>query len=78
MVVPFLLADAAAGDVVVVTGLHRDARVAQHLGRHGIRRGATVTVVQRTTGGGRVVSVAGSRIALGPDVTNGLLVERSR
>lgn len=34
----------------------------------GFRRGAPVSVVQRVTGGGRVVSIAGSRIALGPAI----------
>ncbi|MDA8439452.1 MAG: FeoA family protein [Propionibacterium sp.] len=34
----------------------------------GVRRGARVHVVHRTTGGGRIVSVAGARIALGRDV----------
>lgn len=34
----------------------------------GFRRGAPVSVVQKAAGGGRIVSVAGARIALGAAV----------
>ncbi|MGC3955966.1 MAG: FeoA domain-containing protein [Propionicimonas sp.] len=34
----------------------------------GLRRGAEVTLLHRTSGGGRVAVVGGTRIALGPGV----------
>lgn len=39
----------------------------------GIRPGAQVSVVQKVAGGGRIVSVAGTRVALGRPVLAGLL-----
>ena len=42
----------------------------------GLRRGARLSVVHETIGGGRIVSVAGARIALGRDVLAHLHVER--
>ncbi|GAA4404152.1 hypothetical protein GCM10023168_16410 [Fodinibacter luteus] len=40
----------------------------RRLSELGLRPGSHVRCVQRTSGGGRVVDVAGSRIALGRDV----------
>ena len=42
---------------------------------HGLRRGATVKLVQELAGGSRVVAVGGGRIALGRDVLAGLRAE---
>ncbi len=44
----------------------------------GLRRGARIHVVHRTIGGGRIVSVAGARIALGRDVLERLQVGHAR
>ncbi|WP_420174731.1 FeoA family protein [Luteococcus sp. OSA5] len=41
----------------------------------GLRRGAQLLLVHRTSGGGRVVSVAGSRIALDRSMLARLFVE---
>ena len=41
----------------------------------GLRRGAQLTVVHRTVGGGRIVTVAGARIALDRAVLARLFVE---
>ncbi|HEX2857231.1 MAG TPA: FeoA family protein [Propionibacteriaceae bacterium] len=41
----------------------------------GLRVGARVTVVHQTVGGGRIVAVAGARIALDRDVLARLVVE---
>lgn len=41
----------------------------------GLRRGARLTVVHRTIGGGRIVAVAGARIALDRGVLARLYVE---
>lgn len=42
--------------------------LSRRLSALGFRRGAPLQVVQRASGGGRVVSVAGARIALGSEV----------
>lgn len=39
--------------------------LAIRLRRLGLRRGALLTVLKRSTGGGRVICIAGSRVALG-------------
>lgn len=44
----------------------------------GLRRGAQVQLVHRTAGGGRVVGVAGSRIALDSTMLTKLFVEVAR
>ncbi|MCI1747551.1 MAG: ferrous iron transport protein A [Acidipropionibacterium sp.] len=44
------------------TGVRPD--LARRLAALGLRRGAQVTLLMRTAGGGGIVSVAGSRIAL--------------
>ncbi len=41
----------------------------------GLRRGAEVTLLHRTSGGGRVAVVGGTRIALGPGVLKQVQVE---
>lgn len=45
------------------------------LSRLGLRPGSVITVLRRCTGGGRIVSVAGSRIALGRAVLQHLAAE---
>ena len=46
----------------------------RRLAELGVRPGALVSVVQRTAGGGRIVDVAGSRIALGRAVLEAVTV----
>lgn len=42
----------------------------------GFRKGAAVTVEQHVSGGGRIVSVAGSRIALSREILSNTYVEK--
>lgn len=51
---------------------------AWRLSRLGLRRGVAFTVLRRSTGGGRIVSVAGSRVALGAALLTRLRVEVAR
>lgn len=51
---------------------------ARHLSRLGLRPGAAFSVLRRSTGGGRIVSVAGSRVALGRALLRGVRVEAAR
>ncbi len=46
----------------------------RRLAELGLRPGSRVSVVQRTAGGGRIVDVAGSRIALGRAVLEAVTV----
>lgn len=68
------LVGAPLGTHLTVVGTPPPGPVAQRLARTGIRAGATITVLSRTAGGGRVVSVAGSRLALGDAVLRQILV----
>ncbi len=54
-----------------------DPAFRRRLAALGLRRGARVSVVHGTIGGGRIVSVAGARIALGREVLACLYVERA-
>ncbi len=51
---------------------------ARHLSRLGLRPGAALQVIRRSTGGGRIVSVAGARVALGRGLLAGMQVEVGR
>lgn len=56
-----------AGTTGVVTCVRRtpdNVAALRRLGEMGIRRGANVILGQKTPGGGRILSVAGSQIAL--------------
>lgn len=46
----------------------------QRLLHHGIMPGVRVTVLQRTSGGGRVVALGRTRVALDPDVVAGVVL----
>lgn len=66
------------GENGVVTCVLRDqctAATIRRLAELGIRRGARVTAGQRTPGGGRVVGVADSWLALDADLLEALHVE---
>ena len=54
-----------------------DAPVQRRLAELGIRRGMTVTVTQRTSGGGRVIKVGHTRYALDKNTANALRVRPS-
>lgn len=67
------------GHTVVVAGdgvLHPlGSMAARRLVHQGIVTGTVLTVVRRTAGGGRVIGVGRSRIALAPGVARGIHVE---
>lgn len=74
---PIALDRAPLGTPLVVWSTHPDAAVARRLSTLGLRRGATVTVVQRLVAGGRVVSVGGGRVALDVGVLAGVTGEQA-
>ena len=51
---------------------------AWRLGRLGLRPGAAFSVIRPSTGGGRIVAVAGSRVALGAVLLRGVRAEVTR
>lgn len=59
------LIDVPVGGSATVTGAAVDAKLARRLRELGLRRGAAVTVTQKTTGGGRVVRIRDTHYALG-------------
>lgn len=52
------------GTPLLITGVHPDHTTARRLASLGLRRGARVALVQRLAAGGRIVSVAGGRVAV--------------
>lgn len=58
------VSDAPLGAVLVVTAISGNQRVLRRLAELGVRPGASLSVLRRTAGGGRIVGVAGSRVAL--------------
>ncbi len=62
------LAAAPLGTPLILTGVHPDHTTARRLASLGLRRGTRVALVQRLAGGGRIVSVAGGRVAVDADV----------
>lgn len=62
------LAQAPLHTPLLLVGGSNSASAECRLAALGIRRGARLSVLQKTAGGGRVVVVGGSRIALGPEV----------
>ncbi|EEI16130.1 FeoA family protein [Corynebacterium lipophiloflavum] len=59
------LIDVPVGAQAVIDEHTLDASTSQRLRELGMRPGASVTVVQKTSGGGRVVRVGSARYALG-------------
>lgn len=76
---PQALTELRRGTVAVVVpgGLLHDGpqTTVRRLRHQGIVAGTELTVVRRTAGGGRIVAVGRSRIALDPGVAAGLLVD---
>ena len=62
------LARAPIGIELRVIGAVGPTALTRRLSELGLRVGSHVRCVQKTAGGGRIVDVAGSRIALGRDV----------
>lgn len=68
------IASVPLGRKVTVLDARAEPGVRRRLGELGLRGGATVVVASRSTGGGRIVSVAGSRIALDKSTAAAVLV----
>jgi ferrous iron transport protein A len=68
------LAGAPLGEELVLTTVSVPPTTARRLAELGLRSGAVIEVLRRTAGDGRVVAVAGSRIALDRDTTRSLNV----
>jgi ferrous iron transport protein A len=62
------LARAPIGIELRVIGAVGPTALTRRLSELGLRVGSHVRCVQKTAGGGRIIDVAGSRIALGRDV----------
>lgn len=73
----FALDRAPLDTPLVLTCLRVDPAVRHHLARLGLRRGAPLRVIRRIAGGGRILGVAGARIAVGADVLATLDAERA-
>jgi ferrous iron transport protein A len=70
------LADAPLATPLTIVGL--PVGLARRLTRMGLREGTSFSVLRRSSGGGRVVAVAGSRVALGASVLRQVVVEVAR
>lgn len=64
MAVERLLQDVPVGSCATITAAATSPVVDRRLRELGLRRGAEVTVMQKTSGGGRVVKVHGTHYAL--------------
>ena len=62
------LARAPIGIELRVVGAVGPTALTRRLSELGLRVGSHVRCVQKTSGGGRIIDVAGSRVALGRDV----------
>ncbi len=75
---PPTLYAAPIGARVVITALVAGAETpSRRLAELGLRPGTTIRVVQRTAGGGRVVDIAGARVALGRAVLAAITIDDS-
>lgn len=72
---PLTLDAAPLGTPLVLMGTHPDSTVARRLASLGLRRGARVSLTQKLTTGGRIVSVGGGRVAIDARVLRGLAAE---
>ena len=68
------LAQAPIGSELRVLSTDGPPALTRRLAELGVRPGSHVRCVQRSAGGGRVIDVAGSRIALGRDVLASILL----
>ncbi|MGO4956056.1 FeoA family protein [Luteococcus sp. Sow4_B9] len=75
MIEAISLSAAPLGEQLVLVRADGSPELCRRLAALGIRRGAQLSLVNRTSGGGRVVNVAGSRIALDPSMLQRLFVE---
>lgn len=71
------LAQASVGQSLTLRRAEGSPDFCRRLAALGLRRGARISVVQRTAGGGRIIAVAGGRIALDKSVLDRLFAEVS-
>lgn len=60
---------------VTVTAIETSDRLRRRLAEMGIRRGASIQVLRRTSGGGLVMAVNGSRIAVDAELAAAIQVD---
>lgn len=78
MSTPTLTADRAPlGVPLVLVDASLAGQAMRRLSALGLRRGVQLSLVHRLAGGGRVLAVAGGRIAVARDVLSHLLVEQA-
>ncbi|WP_092151478.1 FeoA family protein [Corynebacterium mycetoides] len=66
--------DVPVGAQAIIGNHSSDPATARRLRELGMRPGASVTVVQKTSGGGRVVRVGSTRYALGAQALRSIAV----
>ena len=71
------LAGAPLGVPLTIADTGVTGPAGKRLAMMGVRPGALVTVMLRTSGGGRVLDVAGARLAVGRDLLGRLSVEEA-
>lgn len=69
------LADVPQGSSAILVTSHTDSTLRSRLAELGMRPGSTITVVQRTSGGGRVVDTGHSRYAIDLDTLHKMEVQ---
>lgn len=69
------LASAPARKGLVIVRLRTKPGFTRRLGTLGVRPGAHVEILHRSSGGGRVLAVAGSRLALDSTILNAIDAE---
>lgn len=72
---PISLDRAPLGTPLTLLSTHPDVDVAHRLTSLGMRRGVRVQLVQKLASGGRIVSVAGGRVAVDQRILAGLEAE---
>lgn len=72
------LIDVPVGSSATITGADVDVALGRRLRELGLRRGADVTVVQKATGGGRVVKIRDTHYALGAKALKQITCELAR
>lgn len=77
MTFPMSLAQAPLKRTVTLTAANAAPELCRKLASLGLRCGSTVCLLSCTTGGGRVVSVAGARVALDRSVLTQLMCEEN-
>lgn len=72
------LFDIPVGNRAVINAATVDATLNRRLRELGLRKGAEVTVMQKTAGGGRVVKVLGTNYALDTFALKHILVDAAK